>query len=88
MAQRITQNSPALPATSNRLLTNKDFARQADVPPEIEWFANFGNSQTRRAYENALQDFMAFTNIQRPEKFREVTRAHIIVWRDYLEEKG
>jgi hypothetical protein len=31
---------------------------------------------------------MAFTNIQRPEKFREVTRAHIIVWRDYLEEKG
>jgi hypothetical protein len=49
IAQLITQNSPALPATSKRLLTNKDFARLADVPPEIEWFANLGNSQTRRA---------------------------------------
>ncbi|MDH5409190.1 MAG: tyrosine-type recombinase/integrase, partial [Gammaproteobacteria bacterium] len=79
-----TSNSPALPTTSNRLLTNKDFARLADVPPEIEWFANLGNSQTRRSYENALKDFMAFTGIIRPEEFREVTRAHIIAWRDEL----
>lgn len=84
MAQPVTPNSPALPATSNRLLTNKDFARLADVPPEIEWFANLGNVQTRRSYENALKDFMDFTGIQQPEEFRVVTRAHIIAWRDEL----
>ena len=79
-----TPNSPTLPATSNRLLTNADFARLAEVPPEIEWFANLGNSQTRRSYENALKDFMTFTGIKKPEEFREVTRAHIIAWRDEL----
>ena len=49
MAQRIRKTPLPYPPTSNRLLTNKDFARLADVPPEIEWFANLGNSQTRRA---------------------------------------
>ena len=57
MAQRITPNTPALPATSNRLLTNADFARLADVPPEIEWFANIDNAQTRqRAFRAYMQD--------------------------------
>lgn len=84
---KTTPNSPTLPTTSNRFLTNVDFARLADVPPEIEWFANLGNSQTRRSYENALKDFMAFTGIIRPEEFREVTRAHIIAWRDELADR-
>ena len=79
-----TPHSPTLPATSTRLLTNADFARLAEVPPEIEWFANIDNAQTRRAYKNALRDFMNFTGIQQPEEFREVTRAHIIAWRDEL----
>lgn len=65
-------------------MTNADFARLADVPPEIEWFANINNAQTRRAYENALKDFMAFTGIKQPDEFRIVTRAHIIAWRDEL----
>jgi len=73
-----------MPATSNRLLTNADFVRLADVPPEIEWFANIDNAQTRRAYKNALQDFMNFTGIKIPEEFREVSRGHIIAWRDEL----
>jgi integrase/recombinase XerD len=56
----------------------------ADVPPEIEWFANLGNKATRRAYETALKDFMRFTGIEQPEEFRTVTRAHVIAWRDEL----
>ncbi|MCB1984047.1 MAG: tyrosine-type recombinase/integrase [Nitrosomonas sp.] len=79
-----TQNTPALPTKSNRLLTNEDFHRLAEVPPEIEWFANINNAQTRRSYENAMKDFMAFTGIARPEEFRSITRAHIIAWRDEL----
>ena len=69
---------------ADRLLTAARFQQLADVPPEIEWFANLGNKSTRRAYENALQDFMRFTGIARPEEFRAVTRAHVIAWRDDL----
>ena len=56
--------------------------------PEVEWFANLGNPSTRRAYENAIRDFMRFTGIARPEEFRTVTRAHIVAWRDELARRG
>ena len=60
----------------------------ADVPPEIEWFANLSNAGTRRIYENAVKDFMRFTGIRRPEEFRIVTRAYVIAWRDDLMRRG
>ena len=71
-------------AAAERNLTSARFQGLADVPPELEWFANISNKNTRRAYENALQDFMRFTGIVRPAEFRTVTRAHVIVWRDEL----
>jgi site-specific recombinase XerD len=73
---------------ANRLLTAAEFHRLADVPPEVEWFANLSNPSTRRAYENAVRDFMRFTGIARPAEFRTVTRAHIIAWRDQLTGRG
>lgn len=73
-----------VPLTTGRLLTADAYQRLAEVPPELEWFANLGNAATRRAYENALQDFMKFTGIARPDEFRTVTRAHVIAWRDDL----
>ena len=76
-----------LPATitpTGRLLTAEAFQHLADVPPEVEWFANLNNKATRRAYENALADFMRFTGIKKAEEFRDVTRAHVIAWRDDL----
>ena len=73
-----------VPITGERRLLEARFQSLADVPPEIEWFANITNKSTRRAYENALQDFMAFTGIERPGEFRDVTRAHVIAWRDDL----
>ena len=76
------------PARVSRLLTAAEFHRLADVPPEIEWFANLTNPQTRRAYENAVKDFMRFAGIVRPEEFRTVTRAHVIAWRDELVRRG
>ncbi len=72
-----------LPA-EGRLLAAARFQGLTDVPPELEWFANIGNKSTRRAYENALQDFMAFIGIGQPGEFREVTRSHVIAWRDNL----
>jgi integrase/recombinase XerD len=79
---------PALAPTAGRLLTAEAFQRLVDVPPEIEWFANLGSKATRRAYENALQDFRRFTGITRPEEFRIVTRAHVIAWREDLVQRA
>ncbi len=75
-------------APTGRLLTAAEFHRLADVPPEVEWFANLSNPHTRRVYENAVKDFIRFTGITRPEEFRIVTRAHVIVWRDDLVQRG
>jgi len=68
-----------------RLLTRSEFQGLANVPPEIEWFANITNKNTKRAYEKDLQGFMDFCGIQTPEEFRVVTRSHIISWRKTLE---
>src|SRR5450755_5129477 len=79
---------PAPKPPETRFLTAAAFQGLADVPPEMEWFANLGNHATRRAYETALKDFMRFTGIGRPEEFRIVTRAHVIAWRDALGERA
>jgi integrase/recombinase XerD len=83
-----TDQLPIKIAPPDRLLTAAEFQKLADVPPEVEWFANLGNAHTRRAYENAVKDFMRFAGIRRPEEFRIVTRAHIIAWRDALAQRG
>ena len=83
----IPDQSDQLPTPTEppgRLLTAAEFHRLADVPPEVEWFANLTNPSTRRAYENAVRDFMRFAGIERPGEFRTVTRAHIIAWRGEL----
>jgi site-specific recombinase XerD len=79
-----TAKLPVPKSPEGRLLTAASYQGLAEVPPEIEWFANLGNGATRRAYETALKDFIGFTGIERPEEFRTVTRAHVIAWRDEL----
>lgn len=73
---------------STRALTAPEFQRLADVPPEAQWFANLDSAQTRRAYQNDLKAFMAFTGIVQPEEFRSVTRGHVLAWRADLEKQG
>jgi integrase/recombinase XerD len=78
----------ALTIREERALTAKEFLDLADVPPELEWFANLTNARTRRAYQIDLQDFMRFAGIKSPEEFRVVTRAHLIAWRKGLESRA
>jgi site-specific recombinase XerD len=80
-------NTLAKVTVKTRLLTSAEFQRLAEVPPEVEWFKNIRNPNTKRAYENAIKDFMLFAGIKRPEEFRTVTRAHVIAWRDDLGER-
>jgi hypothetical protein len=60
---------------TTRLLSAPEFQGLAEMPREVEWFKNIRNASTKRAYENAIKDFMLFTGIKRPEEFRLVTRA-------------
>ena len=60
--QKITLNT--------RLLTAAEFQRLRDVPPASEWFENILNENTKRAYKNAIKDFMRFVGIKQPEEFR------------------
>jgi integrase/recombinase XerD len=76
--------TPAKVTVTTRLLSASEFQRLSEVPPEVEWFKNIRNSSTKRAYENAIKDFVLFTGIKQPEEFRNVTRAHVIAWRDAL----
>jgi site-specific recombinase XerD len=76
--------TPVQTTVRARLLTADEFQSLAQVPPEAEWFKNIRNGSTKRAYENAIRDFMHFTGIRQPEEFRTVTRAHVIAWRDAL----
>ena len=67
---------------ATRRLTDEQFQGLAQVPPELEWFANIKNPNTRRAYRLDIADFVAFTGIENPIEFRVVTRMHVIAWRD------
>lgn len=71
-----------LPGTG---LTNVDFHQLAEVPPALTWFGNIDNPQTRRAYQNDVQEFMAFAGIEDPHAFRQVGRGHVLAWRRDLE---
>lgn len=68
-----------------RELSLVEFQALAEVPPAVAWFANIDNSQTRRAYQNDLTEFIAFTGIDQPEQFRNITSAHLLAWRRDLE---
>ncbi len=72
-------------ASTPRALTSAAFHQLADVPPALTWFANIDNPQTRRAYQNDVEEFMRYVGITNPLAFRDVARAHVLAWRRDLE---
>ena len=83
----IRPKTPLKISGTTRLLSASEFQGLAKMPHEVEWFKNIRNASTKRAYENAIKDFMLFAGIKRPEEFRLVTRAHVIAWREALGER-
>ncbi len=49
------------------------FPGLADIPPELEWFANSKSAQTRRAYRADLRAFTRFVGRAQPPELRVVT---------------
>ena len=74
--------------SENRALTASQFQGLAEVPPELEWFANIDNPRTRRAYKVDVREFSGFVGILSPEEMRLITRAHVIAWRKELENRN
>jgi hypothetical protein len=70
----MTTTVPARLTPDTRALTAAQFQGLAEVPPELEWFANIRNPRTRKACNDDLQDVMRFTGIDHPEHFRRITR--------------
>ena len=75
---------PVTLLSSPASLTTDQFQTLAEIPPELEWFANLTNPNTRRAYQQDIKDCMAYAGLHRPEQFREITRTHVIGWRQQL----
>jgi hypothetical protein len=65
--------SRTLTLREERALTAKEFLDLADVPPEVEWFANITNRQTRRAYQCKLHLAMALIGIRKWHSVYEST---------------
>lgn len=73
---------------TSRLLTAKQFQQLAEIPAELEWLANIQNEHTRKAYQRDVRSFMGFVGIELPGELSQVTRAHVIAWRDELQAQG
>src|ERR1700675_367847 len=80
-----TTTAALVSASESRVLTRAEFHGLAEMPAELEWFANIDNPRTRRAYRNDIEEFSRFVGITKPEEMRSVTRSHLIAWRKQLE---
>lgn len=83
-----TAEQSSVVVLGERRLTATEFQGLAEVPAATEWFANLDNPRTRRAYQGDITDFCTFLGIHAPDQFRAVTRAHVLAWRNQLEQRG
>jgi len=75
------------PITPNSLSTAQ-FAALSAIPPEAEWFVNLRNRHTRENYQRDIRQFIAFAGLGSVDQLREVTRPHVLAWRDHLHGQG
>ena len=59
-----------------------------DIPEEAVWLANFVSPRTKRTYQVAIQNFIAFHGFQTPEELHEIKQSHLIAWREHLTQTG
>src|SRR5262245_47783237 len=83
----IAMDTPLTPIAPNSLSTAQ-FAALSALPPEAEWFSNVRNHHTRENYQRDIRQFIAFAGLGRVDQLREVTRPHVLAWRDHLQGRG
>ena len=56
------------------------------VPEELLWINNFNSKRSRQTYQIATKKFIEFFKIKTPEELRTITHAHIIAFKNHLQE--
>lgn len=76
--------------TMNTLILSEPLfpASPEETPEEILWLADFNSPNTRETYARTIQEFNQAMGIQTQEQFRNVSSAHIIVYKRWLEQEG
>lgn len=70
------------------MLTAREYQVLADVPPEAKWLTNLDSVGTKRICRIDIREFMTFVGIRAAADFQTVTCAHVIAWRDELQERA
>lgn len=64
-----------IPISDERAIADTRFQELSQMPPEQEWFNNFSNPRTRRAYRIDVSDFFGFIGIKELLEVRQVSRS-------------
>ena len=73
-------------STDHSLLRRSDAL--AAIPEESLWLANFVSPRTRRTYQAAIRDLIAFHDLRSPEDLHAIGPSHLIAWREHLIQSG
>lgn len=88
----IIMSDPMLSASTEDRGADRSLLHRGDalaiIPEESVWLANFVSPRTRRTYQAAIQDLIAFHNLQSPEELHAINPSHLIAWREYLIQLG
>ena len=84
----ITSPKPGKLSLKHKALQAAEVAALRHLPAAAEWWANFPNSRTKKAYKVDIQDFIAFTGVAGVDDLGTLTRAHVIAWRQALLQRG
>jgi len=56
------------------------------IPEELIWISNFNSQCSVQTYKLATKQFIQFLGIKPPEQLRGITHAHIIGFRNHLQQ--
>jgi integrase/recombinase XerD len=65
---------------------NKKLEIINQVPEELLWINNFNSKRSRQTYQIATKKFIDFFKIKTAEELRTITHAHIIAFKNHLQE--
>jgi hypothetical protein len=75
-----TTTAALVSASASRVLTRAEFHGLAEMPAELEGFANIDNPRTRRAYRNDIEEFSRFVGTAKPEAIARCPRWPPSAW--------
>lgn len=60
----------------------------SQIPESSVWLSNFTSERTRRTYQVAITEFVTALGVQSENQWREIKPAHVIAWREMMDDAG